>query len=791
MQTYSISTGRSRLETDWKNKSVSWEKLTERLSRCKRTSETVAEYKSMSKPDKAKAKDIGGFVGGTINGGNRKAGTIVDRSMVTLDIDFGQPDTPAIIEDVFYGFAWCLYSTHSHTPETPRFRVVIPLTRPVTPDEYIPIARRLAQDIGIDLFDSSTYEPSRLMFWPSCPKDGEYIFKEGKGKASDADAILDSYTDWRNPEEWPIDKRTLRLTVGHGAKQEDPTKKTGLIGAFCRTYTISKAISTYLPEVYTETGHPDRYTFAGGTTEAGLVVYDDLYAFSHHGTDPCCEKLCNAFDLVRLHKYGHMDADVEPDTPVNRLPSFAAMDTMIRKDKKVMALVKKEKLSELSDEFGEMLEEEKEWAELLQLNKKNEPMNSPYNFGVIIKNDPRLKGMTKRDAFRGRDVLMRDLPWRPKSQDQYWNNSDDNGLIDFMSQHYNLTGKQAIIDANDLVMSQQTYHPVRDYLNSLEWDGKERLDTMAIDYLGVKDTPLARAMTRKHFTAAVARIMRPGTKYDYVLTFIGPEGIGKSSLVKKMGGEWFDDSLATIEGKEGMEQIRGKWLIEMGELTNYKKSTSEAYKAFISKTEDSYRPAYGRKTETIERQCVFFATTNERNFLKGDTGNRRFWVMECGIDGPFKDVFTELDAERDQIWAEAVHRYNEGEQLYLDRELEMAARQEQTEHNEVSSDDRIGVIEAYLKRRLPETWDSMTVDMRRKFIQGPELDPSDPYIRRTTISAVEVLAECFGERLDDRTRYRTKEINQILKDRLHLKPIGSKRDKAYGKQRVYEVNKSE
>ncbi len=787
MQTYSISTGRSRQETQWQNKTVTWEKLVNRLSKVRKTAETVTEYKAMSKADRGRVKDIGGFVGGSINGGNRKAGAILDRSMVTLDIDYGQTDTPDVIDDLLYGFAWCLYSTHSHTPETPRYRLVIPLTRNVTPDEYIPIARRLAEEIGIDLFDSSTYEPSRLMYWPSCPKDGEYIFRNCDGEPTDADKVLDTYTDWRNTEEWPMDKRTLRVAKGHGPKQEDPTTKAGLIGAFCRTYSISQAIAAFLPDVYTETAHVGRYTFAGGTTEAGLVVYDDLYAFSHHGTDPCCEKLCNAFDLVRLHKFGQLDAETDSETPVNRLPSFSAMEAFIRKDTKVMGLVKKEALSEINEDFADALAEDQDWASLLQLDKKNKPENSPYNFGVIIRNDPRLKGMVRRDAFRGKNEVTRDLPWRPKSADPYWNNSDNNGLIDYMSQHYKLQGKQAIIDANDLAMSQNSYHPVRDYLDSLTWDGTPRLDALMIDYLGAQDTPLTRAVTRKHFTAAVARIMKPGTKYDYVLTLIGAEGLGKSTLIKKMGAEYFDDSLGTIEGKEGMEQIRGKWLIEMGELTNYKKSTSEAYKAFLSKTEDSYRPAYGRETENIPRQCVFFATTNERNFLKGDTGNRRFWVIECEQDLPEKNVFSDLDAERDQIWAEAVQRYRDGEPLYLPRELEMAARQGQTEHNEVSADDRIGVIEAYLKRRLPEAWDSFTVDMRRKFIQGPELSEGDPFILRDTVSAVEVLAECFGEKLDERTRYRTKEINQILKERLKLQPAGGKRDKAYGKQRVYKV----
>ena len=195
---------------------------------------------------------------------------------------------------------------------------------------------------------------------------------------------------------------------------------------------------------------------------------------------------------------------------------------------------------------------------------------------------------------------MKDLPWRQMDLDPNWSNNDYNGLIEYVDTNYRgLTGKTALMDEADHVFAQNNFHPVRDYLNSLTWDGKPRLDTMLVDYLGAQDSPLTRSMTRKHFAAAVARVMTPGCKYDYVLTLIGPEGSGKSTLVRLMAlDRWFTDSLTSIEGKEAMEQLRGKWLVEMGELTNYKKSTSEAYKAFISKQDDSFRPAYGRKTET-------------------------------------------------------------------------------------------------------------------------------------------------------------------------------------------------
>ena len=332
---------------------------------------------------------------------------------------------------------------------------------------------------------------------------------------------------------------------------------------------------------------------------------------------------------------------------------------------------------------------------------------------------------------------------------------------------------------------------MREWLESLEWDGIERLDTMLCDYLGAEDNPLTRAMTRKHFTAAVARVMRPGCKYDYILTLIGPQGIGKSTLVKTMGGDWFDDSMTSIEGKEGMEQIRGKWLIEFGELTNYKKSTSEAYKAFISKQEDSYRPAYGRKVEVYPRQCVFFATTNEPAFLKGDTGNRRFWTVECDRADILKDVWDELPEEREQLWAEALHYYRQGEKLYLPHELEKAAQQRQDDHNEVAADERIGVIEAFIRREIPQNWEDMTAKQRRDYFTfgtAGEITALMETMPRKTITAVEVLAECFGQTIDERTRYRTKEINQILRGFHWLRPIGLKYDRVYGRQRTFEID---
>ena len=796
MEQYVISVGQACTATSWPNKSTSWADLVKRLGKCKRTSESVTEYKSMNKAQKGRAKDVGGFVGGTVrDGGHRKAESITARSLVTLDIDYGEKGTVGLVQDLLYGTAWCLYSTHSHTPEKPRYRVIIPLSREVSAEEYIPIARRVADDIGIDLFDSSTYEPSRLMYWPSCPRDGEFVYEVGEGDPLDVDKVLATYTDWRNVVEWPMDSRTVKLTQNKtGSRQEDPTEKPGVIGAFCRTYSITEAIETFLPEVYVPTVHPDRWTYAEGSTSGGLVIYEDKWAYSHHGTDPCCEKLVNAFDLVRVHLYGSEDENADINTPVNRLPSFLEMERMARNDAKVSARITKERLKEIQGEFGNVLDEEGEddeaWKSLLKMDEKRKNfLPSPFNFGLICRHDKGLKGTVANDLFRGRVVLLKDLPWRPKILDPYWNNTDDAGLSEYVSKNYGMQGKAALVDAANIAAYQNTVHPVREYLQALEWDGKERLDTLLIDYLGAADCPLTRAMTRKHFTAAVGRVMRPGVKYDYVLTLIGPEGCGKSTLVRTMASEdWFSDSLTSIEGKDAMEQLRGKWLIEMGELTNYKRSTSEAYKAFISKQDDSFRPAYGRKSETYPRQCVFFATTNENNFLKGDTGNRRFWVVECDVDLQEKNVFTDLEKERDQIWAEAVVRWNQHEKLFLPDDMEKEARARQTVHNELASDERKGMIEAFVRMPLPVTWDDLTAQQRQDYFRTRMTVDSDaPTRRRETVCAVEVLVECFGQRTDEKTRYRTKEINAIMRQMDCLEYAGRSRDAVYGLQHRYTI----
>ncbi len=298
-----------------------WSDFVKKISTTHRTAETHTEYLTAKKVRQDEIKDIGGFVGGYISGGRRKAGSILHRQLVTLDIDFGKSD---IWDDfkMLYSNAAAIYSTHKHSPEAPRYRLIIPLNREVAVDEYMAISRRIAGSLGIENFDHTTFQPSRLMYWPSTSKDGEYFFDHQDEQWLDVDETLASYRDWTDTSEWPVSIREGTIVNKAIQKQGDPLEKTGIIGAFCRTYDIHEAIDTFLSDVYDPCDIEDRYSYKEGSTAAGLVVYEDKYTYSHHGTDPTSGKLCNAFDLVRIHKFGLRDEDVQEGTPGNRLPSY-------------------------------------------------------------------------------------------------------------------------------------------------------------------------------------------------------------------------------------------------------------------------------------------------------------------------------------------------------------------------------------------------------------------------------------------------------------------------------------
>lgn len=790
-----IATAHSRVAKKWKNKAIKWSSLVSRCSEAQITNETALEYSRMTREEQSNIKDVGGFVGGYLSGGTRKNTNVMYRTVATLDIDFGTPD----IWDDFtmaFDFAAMIYSTHKHSAEKPRYRLVIPFNRRVSPAEYEPICRKIAAEIGIDFFDDTTYELPRLFYWPSASKDAPVVFEYQDGPICDVDKVLAQYINPANVSEWPMSSREGDIIVRSIKKAGDPTEKPGLIGAFCRAYSIEEAIETFLPDQYEKTAAEGRYTYKLGTVAGGLVCYEGKFAYSHHDTDPASRQLCNAFDLARIHLFGaHDEGTTVAD--VTRRPSYLKMQDFVAADKEVRKLLGQERRAEVAADFGGVaVEDDTEdaaeaandaWMENLEYTKGGKVVSSARNIIYIMENDPALKGHIWHDLFSGFDLVKGGLPWDKKATQ--WGNRDDANLRVYLEENYGVTGKDKIKDAKDAVLTRHKVHPIRDYLNGLTWDGVPRLDKLIIDYIGADDTLLNRTITRKHFTAAVARIMKPGCKYDYCLIMTGPEGIGKSTLLSIMGGDWFNDSITTTEGKEGMEQLRRAWLIELAELSSIKRSDVEQVKNYITRRDDIYRAAYGQVVEKHPRQCVFCGTTNEEYFLKGSTGNRRFWVISVdGSKRKYNDGYETLAHDRDQLWAEAVYYYKAGEKLYLSAELEAEARDRQAQYNDDSDDPMRDMLADYLGMRLPVDWDTYPLSKRRDYICNRDPLASDGVVLRDRVCAVEFICERMGRsQADKEFKYLARKVSKLMGELSGWERIGSTKHaaKLYGTQRGF------
>lgn len=879
---FDIAIGTNRLSRSWKNREWFWSEFLEKIKDTHRTAETMAEYAASLKSRQDEIKDIGGFVGGYITGGRRKKGSILHRQLITLDMDAG---VQGIWDDftLFNGCAAAIYSTHKHTPDRPRLRLLIPLDRPVEADEYQAISRMIAGDLNIEAFDPTTFEPERLMYWPSTSKDGVYQFDYQDGPWLSADAVLARYTDWRDSSAWPISEKINRILNREMKKAGDPLEKPGMVGTFCRRYGISEAIELFLGEVYEPCAGRDnadtRYTYLHGSTAAGLVVYEDRWAYSHHGTDPAGSKLCNAFDLVRLHLFGLKDEDAAEGTPFNRLPSYTAMVEWAAKDSGVLMQIGMDAQAQAEADFGAPMpsapsvtmdgrlagmvtdlsvvrdmdddnqdhaagtpdetaapeKQDMSWLKKLEVDGKGRYLSTINNIMVILQNDPRLKNRLAFNDFEKRECCVADLPWRPlrsfNGEADYLTDTDDSGLRHYLETVYGITGERKVMDAMCLAIRKNAFHPVKEYLIKCEqagWDGTPRIDTLLIDYLGAEDNPYTRAVTRKTLVAAVARIFRPGIKFDTVLTLLGPQGLGKSQLIKKLGGPWASDSFSGIGTNQAYEQIQGVWLVEIAELAALKRAEVDMIKHFITKTEDRFRVAYGRKPETFVRQCIFIATTNDTSgFLKDQTGNRRWWVVElmkdpgvagkgaAGAKRKRKNIFTDLtESESMQIWAEAVQAYKAGEKLYLEGQVAKDAEKVQKDHTEI--DDRTDLIMGYLTMPVPDGWDKMDIFERRAYIQeykdnpgvmagknggsseGKRLGvsgrgglfagvvvPEGCYLR-DKICAAEVWCEALGGTAKEMTSWNTKFIHTML---MNLEGVtrskSTLRFSLYGHQRGY------
>ena len=762
MRELAFCLGNSRAALVWHPGKMTMDTLWEKLQNPIRTAETAAEYHAMKKSERDAVKDKGGFFAGTLKGTRRKATEVISRSMITLDHDRLKPGC----FDAF-AFKHCaiVYTTHSHIPEAPRARILVPLTRDVTPDEYNAIARYLADEIGMDTVDLCSFKINQLMYWPTCSSDGEYICRKYEGDWLDPDVFLAAHPNWQDCSSLPTAPGEKEEVERERKRQADPLSKEGIVGACCRAYPIQEAMQTFLSDVYEPTTDENRWGYTKSASIPGVMIYDGKFAYSHHASDPAYGKLCNAYDLVGTHLF---------DGDFTRMAEFAA------KDEKVRTFALKERQERAVEDFAE----EEDWkAKLVRQKKSTQLENSLYNIKLIMQNDPYMKNIVFNQLADGMEIKG-EVPWSHPGK--FWRDADDAQLICYVDDHYGTFSARNYDIAVAKAVDDRSYHPIWEYFAALPpWDGVARVDTLLIDYLGADDNAYTRAVSRKVLCAAYRRIKEPGIKFDYMPVLNGAQGIGKSTFIANLGMDWFSDSLtlSDMNDKTAAEKLQGYWILEIGELAGMKKADLDKVKAFVSRVDDKYRASFGRRVTSHPRQCVFFGTTNSENgYLRDITGNRRYWNIK--LSGSSKYRPWQMTSELvQQIWAEVMILADAGEKLYLPPELEEYAKEEQREAME--HDEREGLVRLYLDTLLPANWDEMDLYQRREFLRGDDTTPVGTDVR-VIVSNMEIWCECFSRKKEDLRSMDSYAIAAIM-SRLPEweKQPTPQRIAIYGLQRIY------
>jgi putative DNA primase/helicase len=750
---YLISVGSSRFSKKWRNKELSWEEICNLFEKNFRiTNETQREYSRMSKSEQLNVKDVGGFVGGFLEGGIRQKGNVKHKRIICLDIDNCPTDFKIqnILDTLeILDYNYMLHSTHKHTLLAPRVRIIIPLSREVSNVEYEFIGREIANLIGIDMVDCTGYQYERLMFFGSCPKDVSPVINyiTGAGELEVEEYI--SSTRIKDRETWAYGKDEVSNTHIPEGIQEDPLKKTGIIGAFCRRYPISRVLDEIFEGEYYMLNE-GRYTLLGGSTSGGVKVYQDKFYFSYHSSDEYNNRLLNSYDLVLNRKFKG-----DSKKCISWMNKLAEVREELNKE-----------------EFGD---EYREWMKKLDRNKFGNCRNSYANLELVVTNCYSIK---YNQFSKGFDISGKDM-------------EDEN----FIKIHRDLetnfgieVGKEKLWDT--LLISSKKFHPIKTYLEGLKWDGKERLDTLLPFCFNVPSTPYTAAVTRKFFCACVKRIYNPGCKFDNVLTLVGEEYLGKSLFGRIMALEkWFTDDLklTDMRDKTGEEKLNGNWIIELSELAGKSRADEESVTSFISRQDGCYRPPFARLVKKYPRSCCFIATTNKNEgFLTKETGNRRWWVIDLS-QGSTLDA-DKLESVRDQIWAEAKSKYKD-EKLYMSAELRRQARNIQSRYLEEIEDSSL--IKTYLEAKVPSDFNSMSIYLRREYIQGHmgfqfKDNFEGELVERSSVCLFEIFYELYKREIKD---IRKKDLNNLAKT---LKKLGweptCRRSSvlAYGKSRLYE-----
>lgn len=671
---------------------------------------------------------------------HRNKRAVRDRWCVTLDVDHPRRGFFDEIQLLWQHRA-LLHTTHSSTPDEPRYRMLVPLDRTVTPEEYSACAIALMDQLGAKQFDHGSREPERYMFKPAAKRPEWYRHLELPGEPYPVDELLAAYEESLQGKELPAPPRNKR----------DPFELTGIPGAFNRAYPeLDELIEAY--ELPYERSGADRWHLVGARSAGGMgQVTPGLY-FSHHAGDPAGGQTCSAFDLVRLHRFSDLDEEAPDGTPIVQLPSHKAMCDLASQDTRVVADFVG---AEFDKELDDIVEDDRWRAGFILSTRTGKVEDVVHNWDLIRDNDAVFQALFFNEMTLAVEI-DRDLPWRTYDADhETFTATDRAEFLMHIEREYGFRPAKWYLDGLvDAKAAERKHNPVRDYLDGLEWDGTPRLEECLP---GVRPTAFTRMVARKSMVAAVARIFQPGCKWDHTLVLFGSEGLGKSYWMDKMS-RGYSAPLGRIGDKDTLIAMQRSWIMVSDEGHSLRKADAEAQKEFLTRTEDVFRLPYEREAQAHKRHSVIWSATNDEVFLRRQEGNRRFLIVHCEERVDFAQL---TDQYVDQVWAEAVHRYRAGEVLFLDEtESETAAAERE---RFIEEDALQGIIENYLSTLVPGDWAGRSIQERQVWLE----DQANGLVRGTEpiteVCSVQLWTEALGRRFGEHNRIDLLTITESLK----------------------------
>ncbi len=756
-----IAVGRKNSYKYATNKEFSWHDFCESRRTPVMSEESHYEFMTEPKENQDILKAAAGWIlGGEINGQLRSNLSVLNRSTITLDCE---DMADGVYESICDGtnpicdHEFFAHTTRKHTPADPRLRIFLLVTDAIDPEKYMAVSRIVASKIDptMESIDPISFRKAQIMFNPTCSAGQEFKAFHNAGEIINPDEVLAEFAgDWRDHTKLPCAAgRDIPQTSQDST--DDPWSKEGIIGDFCRAHRpIQKAMIRFIPDVYIPANvwtNVPRWTYHLASTSNGMVVHDEgRFIYSWHSSDPCCDRLINAFDMIRIHLFGHLDGEEHLKLDMNKRPSFIKMLELCRSLPEVneQALTRNYDIDAINKESeaddatdykklpfadrplftGKKPVKNKDWTKNLTLNQRGFIETSPHNVTTIILNDPRLGRGIARNAFTNKIVARHDIKTNAETTTPIIVTDKKNGddwqdifdiILQLMLNYPKGKGKTGwgihaskglIANAVRAVAEVNQFNPVIDYHNTLEWDGTKRIHRLWIDYMGTPDNAYYRETATLFMLASICRIYNPGHKWDHAPILEGAQGIRKSSFVQALfSREWSGELTALmVSDKNAVEQMLGKQCLELPELSNMRKAESEDVKAFITREIDEVRLAYDKRMTKFPRCCIFIGTTNASEYLKDPTGNRRFWPIQVKVD----QIDTgKLMRERDQLTAEAVAMFKKREKQYgnkkfiplvLSPEAREFAEEMQDKVREMDSSEMIAdSIQEWLEEPIP------------------------------------------------------------------------------------------